>query len=236
MARRTKRPRVVWLPPTNLTSVGQRAQIGFQTFFVDAVGATGASAVGEIPLVIDDAPDIATLAPLSLSDVENSGYRLRRVVGKIWCGVDQDADVNSGRIGIVTAGLIIRKVDPTTQISNAFNVGENAVSPAFIESWSDPWIWRRSWLLYNNANPSAADGEGPVTNIEYGSVMDGPHVDAKTARIVGPEERLFLDVSVVVLVDGAEPVDRPISVRCTTDLRALASMRVTSGNRRNASR
>jgi len=231
MRRRTK-PKVVWLPPTNANSVGAAATCGYQNFVLDLAGAAGNFVVGEIPLTIDAQSD--PLAPeSSLSDVENSGYRLRRVVGKLWATVLQAA-VDAPATLVVTAGLIVRRVEETTGASLAsLDTTGQASSPSEIENYGDPWIWRRSWLLCNNLATSAPTGLLPESNMEYGSAVDGPHVDQKTARIVSAEERLFLNVSATRLT-GAGELTTTISI--VTDLRILASMRTSSGNRRNASR
>lgn len=235
MRRRTK-PRVVWLPNTNANSLpGNRST--WQIFDVQPGALTfGSSAVGEIPIVIDATSVDPLDAVSSLSDIENSGYRLRRVVGKIFCFADQDAD-RSLKVG-VTAGLIIRRADPTTGLSYALSSADpTLLSPDDISNSGDPWIWKRNWILFNNLGQSGqtfSAGAGPTSNLEYGSVADGPHVDAKTARIVSSEERLFLDVSVTILDDT--PSNAEGLVQIITDLRVLASMRTSSGNRRNASR
>lgn len=97
MRRKTK-PRVVWLPNTNANSFGAFGRSTSQTFVVDNPStAPGAVTVGEIPIVIDsqdDALDPAT----SLSDIENSGYRLRRIVGKIVILTDQSNDAGEPHI------------------------------------------------------------------------------------------------------------------------------------------
>lgn len=68
-----------------------------------------------------------------------------------------------------------------------------------------------------------------------GSLYTGPHVDQKTARVVGPEERLFLDVTATVLFDGAGAATTT-GFLIHSNLRVLGSMRTQLGNRRNASR
>lgn len=234
MRRRTK-PRVVWLPNTNANSL-PGARSTWQIFDVQPGATTfGSSAVGEIPITIDSQDDPLDPAT-SLSDLENSGYRLRRIVGKIFAFADQDID-RSLRVG-VTAGLIIRRSDPATGLSFALSTADpTLLSPDDIANSGDPWIWKRNWILFNNIGQSGQvfnAGDGPSSNIEYGSVADGPHVDAKTARIVSSEERLFLDVSVTILDDTESNAEGLVQI--ITDLRVLASMRTSSGNRRNASR
>lgn len=237
--RRKTRPRVVWLPPTNANSVSADNRSGIQTFIVDVDSSLSPfRTTGEIPLVIDAESD-PLAATTSLSDVENSGYRLRRIVGKIFAfqrQVGGQADPTPQQM-LVTAGLIVRRINPETGASLASSVGTSGVivDTQDIENYGDPWIWRRTWMLFDNtsSDPSIF-GDGPTSNVEYGSVADGAHVDAKTARIVGPEERLFLDVTVQLVELGNGTLAS--STFITADLRCLASMRTSSGNRRNASR
>jgi len=238
---RKRKPRVVWLPldagnsPTNVATSGWQVGGGGSL----SVSGLAPTAAKEFPLVIDQPADPAVS---TLSDLENSGYRLRRVVGKIFV-VGDDLDEESGIAAIgVTAGLIIRRVDQTgTSLAAQLGVNQAQASPSEIENWTDPWLWRRSWFLNN---PSIGFGVTlvqpiglpPWHNILQGSALDGPHVDAKTARIVGPEERLFLDISVTALVgaDGQSELTNETTV--FWDLRVLGSMKTSTGNRRNASR
>lgn len=235
--RRRSRPRVVWLPPTNANSIDNVSAVsGVQAFRVDVTPFPGV-ATGEIPVVIDgDLQD--PLGASSLSDVENSGYRLRRVVGKIWVRMDQ-SDESSIEFCIVTAALIVRRIETDTGASLAqLTLQEELIEVTNVRNYGDPWIWRRSWLIGNNSSPGLTPltPTFPMTN-EFMSALEGPHVDQKTARIIGPEERLFLDVTVRSNSPGdPNPEQIPASVLVISDLRVLASMRPSTGNRRNASR
>lgn len=243
--RRSRKPRVVWLPPTNANSVDTVALIsGIQTFQLDvSTDAVGDAVTGEIPLTIDGTDVDPLAASSSLSDVENSGYRLRRIVGKVFAFALQRPDGvnNNAFAAAVTAGIMVRRIDPGSDLSLGFLAGstpsDELINPQYIRNFGDPWIWRRTWVLGNN---QAAQRQGagffgnfPESNTEYGSAVDGPHIDQKTARIIGPEERLFLDVSAEILTSGSNST---FSVRVWSDIRLLASMRTSSGNRRNASR
>lgn len=234
---RRKSPRVVWLPQDNLNSIPANGTSAYQRFTIDIFGPPGSFAVGEIPLVIDQ-PQDPLINTTTLSDIGNSGYRLRRIVGKIWCNVVQQALDSPGRI-IVTAGLIVRRVDEGGS-SLAFLTGNaTTASPSEIVNTEDPWIWRRSWLLANSLSTNLQAGVLGIPTQNWGgqagSALDGPHVDQKTARVIGPEERLFLDASVLV-IDGGGIDQITTVVQFHTDLRVLGSLRTTSGNRRNASR
>lgn len=237
--RRRSGPRVVWLPQTNANSFTPPLTSTFQRFRVFPPGGGGSFDVGEIPLVIDDTKDPLALES-SLSDVENSGYRLRRVVGKIWVAALQQAEDLPTSM-VITAGIMVRRADTTTGQSTADITGlAGLISPGEIENSGDPWVWRRSWILSNRSStaPAGVDpwiNAGPNNIFQYaGGNADAAHVDQKTARIVGPEERLFLDVAAYT-IDGGDPQLIGI-VEIITDLRVLGSMRVSSGNRRNSSR
>jgi len=246
--RRRNRPKVVWLPACNTNSVDgattARSAIQFQFFQADSSTQGGVGSI-EIPIVQDSPLQSGPLSPTSsLADIENSGYRLRRIVGEIYIDCVQDA-VGGPATHHVSAGFIVRRVDPATGISLAATSTAAASSLDLddIESNMDPWIWRRSWRMTHDVAAAAA----PLSNVEFfqgphdnytrgnGSLYTGPHVDQKTARIVGPEERLFLDVSATtMLADGLVGGLTTFLIAC--DLRVLASMRTNIGNRRNASR
>lgn len=234
-----KKPRVIWIPPSDDNAIDNvTATSGVKAFRVDVSPATPHS-TGEIPLVIDAEPDPQAITT-SLADIESSAYRLRRIVGKIWVRMDQADDANV-EFAVVTAGLMVRRVDPLASTSlAATNPSANRlVSPSEQENFGDPWIWRRSWIVYNNASPGARplNVQGPETNYDGLSALDGPHVDQKTARLIGPEERLFLDVAVRSNKTGEVSQDQiEVSTLIICELRVLASMRASSGNRRNASR
>jgi len=178
--------------------------------------------------------------PGALAGMVGQEYFLRRIVGKIWVAASQLAE-DTPVVIQVTAGLIIRRADNTgtslaLQAGNATNLAGDD-----IENQSDPWIWRRAWLLRNNlATRVTLDFVNTPTNNYspgYGSAVDGAHVDIKTGRIVSQEERLFLDVSSRVISEPTNPqASINLSTRILADLRCLASMRTTVGNRRNASR
>lgn len=236
MAKRA-RPRVVWLPPTSANSLGNPPIVGngYQIFAVDVTGATGDFSVGEIPLTIDSQDD-PNDPNTSLADIASSGYRLRRIVGKVWCLQGQKSGSSGPCRLIITAGLIIRRSNPAlgTSYASLDTTGDNQ-GPGLIQNYSDPWIWRRSWILSDNQTDTITSL--PLTafdNMDQASALDSAHVDQKTARIVSSEERLFLNVSSTILVPGDQGI--LASTLILTDLRILGSMMSSSGNRKNASR
>lgn len=238
--RRRNRPKVVWLPNDNTDSIApSNTSTWAARVFNHDLSTIGAVSVTELGIVQDGKNDQPLQSGNSLADIESVGYRLRRIVGKLYIFIAHSTSPGGQAVCGVTAGFIIRRTDQLTSNSLAI---ENAVAaqtltdPANIGNIMDPWIWRRSWLLgQNNANTPTVFGDVPDQNFgaQYPGALEGPHIDQKTARIIGPEERLFLDISVTTLLNGGDAVS-PIVV--FTDLRVLASMRANVGNRRNASR
>lgn len=242
MAKR-RAPKVVWLPPDRFnclgTGPGVGATSGLQNGIKHAVipipSGTGSAHTEVFPVVQDAQTDATLLSGGSLADYEQSAYRLRRVVGKIFIGGQQEAVADLQTETIVTAGLIVLRTHQVGGVIVPLNTTTEEYSTQMLQNWGDPWIWRRTWVIGNipQAVSVGARELYPETNITVAGNLDGPHVDAKTARIIGPEERLYLVITGAA-VNGDPQVFR--TMRYTWDLRVLASMRSSQGNRRNASR
>jgi len=242
MARRTRRPRVVWATPTDEFALdGQVNSLStYSTFVHDLVAVNPGVHTGSIVPVIKDKSADPIEPTNTLADLYNSGYRLRRIVGKIWLAAEQSGEATPPA-AICTAGFMILRTDA---LGEPLNVDTDAYFPNIIDTAPDPWIWRRSWIVANHTSsrgstggfetPSVARVGGPNNNYGVGGNMDGPHVDAKTARIVGPDERLFLICSTTAIASGN--ADIPLTVQWLTDLRVLLSLKTNLGNRNNASR
>lgn len=246
MARRTRRQaRVVWLPQDPFFSVDAAGAAGSTVMRISDTNpglSAGDTTTVVAPVVRDVAPNPLTPAN-TLSDIENSGYRLRRIVGKFWCYLRQGDFENLGAGAVVvTAGFIILRTQ--SQTGTPLGVEDEYQTNAILNT-SDPWIWRRSWLLADNQSFNSvpfgdpgtavqAVGFGPGSNVQMTGVLDGPHIDQKTARIVGPDERLFLVITNTALTGGNQGA--PLLLDYVYDVRVLASLRSNMGNRGNASR
>lgn len=241
---RRRRPRVVWLPNArqnrfNVAGDSTDSQDSSIFDFILDVPNDGTIVTGIIGVVSDQPASLAFAGTLtSLSDLESSGYRLRRLVGKIFVNVAQDdlQNTTTWTDVLVTAGFIILRVQQDG-VPTAGVAGFGTYATNILASVGDPWIWRRTWQLGNNA-ARLAQAENtafqPESNTTLGSALDGPHLDQKTARVIGPEERLFFVVSAQGNRNGQLTVTNRIVIR--GDVRVLASMRTSSGNRKNASR
>lgn len=243
--RRRRGPRVVWLPvdlnnrlgaPSPATAFIDSAHFQF-TLSGNPSGVTPDTAV--VPLVKDDTTTGAQLnTDSTIADIASSGYRLRRIVGKIVFIAGQGVALNGNDPTIyqITAGIIVLKTD-VTGVNAAQAAG--VYSPEILNSVADPWIWRRSWILSDQlgAQNVGSLSIAPRSNIENyaGGNSDGSHIDQKTARTVGDEERLFL-VATCRGLDG-QPAGQNIgAIIAVCDLRMLGSIRTNMGNRGNASR
>lgn len=234
--RRRRRRNVTWLPNTSYDRAGN--DVNWKTGVLN-VTPDGQAAVAIELLVRDENPDAGDNV---LSDYTQGGYILNRVVGKLFVGMAQNAPTEGNEVipsVLVTASLEVLRTDPNTNnptgIANLTTYDAQASG-----NERDPWIWQRSWILSNgNAEPplGAYDpvfGYFPYTNAEYGSVADGPHLDAKAKRRISTEERLALVISACAVSENGLGFDDG-DVRYLIQYRVLGTP-VRSSNRRNTSR
>lgn len=255
--RRRRRPRVQWLPNTG-TAIGpnrgnpdvsaQPAAIEFTLLQDFAV-----PQIVETPLVLDNPRETAQAgAPLTVVQAQGLnfnaewGYRLRRIVGKFhFAAVNPNpGQLTSFALLWVKAGIIVRRVDAQTGLSLA---GGNDTDPMGLENVSDPWIFQRSFFISVEGNTASTSVSAigtafqlePSVSFDIGGTKDGPAVDIKTARRIGPEERLFLDIAVTgmpITGDGSLVAAQSCLFYAFFDYRVLGTISSAAGNRRNASR
>jgi len=253
--RRRRKPRVIWMPtygglnpdsdPTTAYS-GIRGVLNYDTeevfydafpltfdYSFDAVNEQQAAAVGY---------------PQSLQDiVSGNEWKLRRIVGKIilWVqGDETDSPVVQAALCDCAVGFIVCN----TYDDGAPTTDFNEVNPLAQESSEDPWIWRRRWMLnpYGNPTPIGSDVSNlglwaysglPQSNVSYGSVADGPHIDQKTSRRIHRQQRLFCVVAARPHMPSISSDFAAHSLNYFLDYRLLGSLAPRSaGNRGNAAR
>jgi len=252
--RRRKRPLVNWLPVPGVAPQAGNNDNRVNGFtFALTVPATDAANGGintaVTPITFDQPGEqrfqaaVAAGVLPSLKDyVQGSGYRLRRIVGKCFAAFSRLAVQGQTKppAAVFAAGFIVLKVDPDT--GTALDA-DTEYSPLEAKNVEDPWIWRRTWLF--GANDHFGDGsetdrtfsDFEPNNSNYGGgVADGAHIDQKTARIIGTDERLFFIISthkVPLLTD----YDNDSLIVGYLDYRLLASIvSRSSTNRGNSSR
>lgn len=153
---------------------------------------------------VDEGAAADGIASRSLADFQGSEYMLQRIVGKCFVRIDQTTAATSASAALITCGFFVAREDEHAGTADAFPIGGLTNGDRTAQYGIDnaghitePWIWRRQWLLGNNAKNNVGTGSGPATvhfpqsNMLYGSVADGPHIDAKTKRHVHREDRLW---------------------------------------------
>lgn len=239
--RRRRKPRVAWL-----TNIGQQTRATFeveesaswQTFSFNAV--SGDVSIVDVGLIVDRnitaelGTNFTVHSSEALTEAQQFGYRIRRVVGKFFASIGPTSAQGAPAGGMLGAGLIVGNADK----AGAMQAERAEVDPQSILGAKSPWFWRREWLLGTGAGgPVGTDARlvsnFPSTTAGYGGgTYDGGHIDAKTNRVVGTDQRLYLVVSYVPLplplADGGDEH----RVFFAIDYRVLATIIPTQGNRR----
>lgn len=223
MAARRGRRKYTWFPVIG-TGDGDIGidNINGRVFQVD-MGVDKTTTVLIAPLIPDvpmEGDSINPDAPGQLVQAIGQEYLLERIVGKILIGVrgGREADLFPTTIStvLVGAGIFVARANDAdvgggvnTPIGSATAAErQENYSPLAEECIREPWIWRRIWLLGNPAtdmrggySPSTGliaqekHTVFPPTTAHYGSVMDGPHIDAKSNRRIGNDDRLWLAIA-----------------------------------------
>jgi len=270
MARWTKRrrkPSVTWLPNTGAPPTWDTGSLIFPNIIRGFVQASQDPAQADaqdagfstvIHRLTADYSAENTGTPIdqtnnSLADYTQAGWRLRRIVGKIFCHKEWSSAAEP-ICTLVSAGFMVLRTDGNgSPLRIPATHGANNYSPLLWLNERDPWIWQRSWLLgdgrmfFSGNFPTGGSQQSngwasyPPTNAHYSSASDGPHIDCKTARVIGPEESLFFVLSAFTSPNlgnnpqftNADGVLRPVPF--ILQYRLLGSPRRMT-NRRNASR
>lgn len=272
---RRRKPRVVWLP--NIGSIwceglggapvvdtgGQQAGLFFFNQVIPVYDSNGNRFVSSVPLVLDNTDQSLFAAPAApgglntyqgqrLGQQQSYGYRLRRIVGTVVPFVSAVPSVagipkTPGCVE-VACGMMIRRVDDTS----VSPLGGSGLDPIGLENITDPWIWRRNWLLspdvgsltvtFSNTDAFATT-LGTLTQMQsnplrYTGANSNCSFDQKTARRVAAEERLFFDVGVRAIGITPNSADAfSVNLGMFLDYRVLASTFSQGGsNRRNSTR
>jgi len=181
--------------------------------------------------------------------VSANAYRLRRLVGKIFAHTVRDGGDDYAAVPALVdyaSGFMVCRTDESGNAVTDFT----HVNPLHMDSANDPWIWRRRWILSTSPHSPTWNyyaAVGPTSQVlakypnsteQLGSVLDGPHIDAKTARIIHQEERLYwVNAARTLGYTLGSPGDlEPVYLHGLLDCRAVASLKFGSGNKKNASR
>lgn len=198
-----------------------------------------AKSTTQVFAIINDSPRVdPDDETQSLADTIGSEYALRRIVGKfhanfgVTSGTPEELVVKLG-LGFFIArenesldGVPIGVEEETWAYSGGSGWESNAFdsySPLALETTRQPWIWRRTWTLF--ANAGTAGWLLPQSTMNYGSVLDGPHIDAKTRRRVRQEERLYVAIGLQYQALGHSETPGDVTVFYDLDLRYFGALR-----------
>lgn len=232
--RRRRRRKYTWFPILGTSQGESTSRATIASLALD-VSTTGVSVVGVKPLTYDVPADNETAygnLTTPLNDFIGDEYFLKRIVGKLYV---QNLFTNGTVPGsdappqLITAGFFVARCDESDSNQPvAFSSEPDLYNPALTDTVREPWIWRRTWLLGNGGQGTAGGGAFalPAANNQEASSFEGTHVDAKTARRIRQQERLFLAVaSQNYPLVTATPTGALNVILTGFDLRILGSLR-----------
>jgi len=201
---RRRKTKYIWLPglgpdPTAEGDLTESNGFGWSCTS-DSNNANLPSTIALFPLLEDTPQEAVTTAnpDPNIVDFIGTDYVIKRIVGKCFVARQTQA-VNDPQAVAVTAGFFVARAEETNPLlpvgasNNAFALGN--YDPNYVDNIREPWIWRRTWILSNpsstNATSNAIAKVFPSSNASYGSIQDGPHIDAKTGRRIRNDERLW---------------------------------------------
>jgi len=228
-ARRRRRSRATWFPVIP-TLYGEEGDQEF-TFYEDVgqiAGEPGSIAQwngesrGIQPLTFDDtlqATDASTTGVTLRDVVQGQEWMCERVVGKVWGNMSQSNEAGATRI-IMCAALAVLPVNDDG--SQSLVPAES--DPLNADNAQQPWLWRRTWVLYqNDLVNSFFTGPTAISNVAGGNA-DAGHLDTKgTKRRIRRDQRLYIVYSAVTLA-GTNAGD-PADITFGYDLRIVGGMR-----------
>lgn len=243
--RKRRGRRFTWFPTfgTDYNVQNQPAVTTTEVFPIIEIGGVTGEVSNPITVPLLQDRDIEPDDPgsqITLRDrVEGKDYLLKRIVGKVWGGLSQDT--NDAETVVVERVLLAAGIGvlPVNDEFGTPALEERDINPLFADNSVSPWMWRRTWTLYNNLATPNVDGgplyTGPtnISNVAAGT-FDAGHVDVKSARRVTREQRLYLTVAFQILetsdFGGAPQIGKPARIHFGYDFRFLGAMR-TAMNR-----
>lgn len=255
---RRRRARPIWFPPLGTQIAQTGIFTGGTTIDVPVLG-SGAFFNGFLPLTFDQGQEQEiNVANVTLSDLLNSSWRLRRMIGYIYgtytvTGLGAgDPQANQPVAALFGVGAMVCSVDATGSPT------KTTINPLEQDDYTDPWIFRRVWIL-GQGQHLTREGAGlsvlagfrasagavtdqvagfanfPQSTTDYGFLAGSSHIDQKTNRVIGPEQRLFLWFGSKALPIQSTFAGPDSSIVGYSDWRLLGNLQ-RSTNRRNAAR
>lgn len=243
--RRRRRSKGTWFP-VNGQPVEEETDTTVVLSGIDTAFSLGQQFLNGVifPITFDSPQgevDPTDLVNKSLADQLGSEYLLRRIVGKCFIDIargSEGQDQGDLDTAIVSAGFFVARADPNGENNVPIGVANNSAlewapsyNPLEARTLREPWIWRRTWILQDPYRPASTNAYPsfpafPKSTAYYGSVMDGPHIDAKTARRVGQDDRLWFAVGAHSIPYNLEPSEgQEVLIGVHLDYRLFGSLR-----------
>lgn len=230
---RRRKTKYNWLIPIGTTGPGADTEDDSNGLETSLAAPSNGTTVTQVFPLVSDVPsdDFAPTNPIGF--YQGNDYFIKRIVGKCFGQLLQDATTGAARGVLFGVGLFVARADDADQGGPTLPIGAQTAtqlvdnySALRVENNKEPWIWRRVWCLGNilsPTNPQTAVNY-PQTTANYGSVADGPHIDAKTARRVRDGERLWASFSARNLPLNST-TDATATVHVYLDYRVLGAIR-----------
>jgi len=195
-----------------------------------ARGLVAQAIIPDFPVTVTD----DTAGQYTLRDItEGQDWVLKRMVGKahIWAQAGEYIPTADWPMVYVSLGFFVARAQDDNPGDP--DLEQTEFDPLNVDNIRQPWIWRRTWLLGNpvwtrTASAPIGGFDFPTSNLEYGSVADGPHIDSKVSRRIMREQRLWVAASVMGILPGQGSVsnaDPDPTINMLIDLRILGAMR-----------
>jgi len=243
--KRRARRKFTWLPTIGTAGAAASDNASGREFELDT-NANGTTNVIISELTFDEPSegDFLDSTFNKLSEIIGSEWFLKRVVGKLFIGrvtlsaPDPEQTAHPGIL--VGAGFFVARSDDRQGPAGAKQPIGSATLTERVENYNplgeecirEPWLWRRTWVIGGDSNRNLGESgfrNFPASNAFYGSMSDGPHIDARTARRIGQDDRLFFAVATMGLPIG-QIVDEPTVIDGYLDFRLLGALRRARGD------
>lgn len=202
---RRRRTRYQWFKQPGTTGPGADQEDTDSGFDIILSVPTNGTTICQVSNLLVDLPsdEFEGSATLPMGAFTQNDYVVKRIVGKLFASRSQEGAVaTTVAATLFGVGFLVARAEDLDQGGGANQpIGASSASalvdnysPLRAENIHEPWIWRRTWILANQAatNPVNGSNQFPATTAGYGSIQDGPHIDAKVGRRVRDGERLWV--------------------------------------------
>lgn len=248
--RKRRRTRYTWFPTIGASGgVAVQNDVNGRPFQL-TLAPNGSTSIAITALTFDapaEAEDLNINGVGELANALGAEYIIERIVGKLQIAIQQqrnaDNDPSTPLAALVAAGFFVARsgdgLDDVLPIGASGNVVTQLTSynPLHPDCIREPWMWRRTWLLSNQAhNVLGAGGStiasGPASSVfprstaEYGNGHSGGHVDVTVSRRVSNDDRLFFVIAANKFpVDSEQLFNDSLDIRGYLDVRILGALR-----------